>query len=62
MRLSDFDFELPAELIAQHPPAERGASRLLVVRAGGAGQWGAGPPPVGPWVGGGPRGPRGGGA
>src|SRR5690606_1744700 len=33
MRLSDFDFELPAELIAQHPPAERGASRLLVVRA-----------------------------
>jgi len=34
MRLSDFDFDLPAELIAQHPPAERGASRLLVVRAG----------------------------
>ena len=32
MRLSDFDFDLPAELIAQHPPAERGASRLLVVR------------------------------
>lgn len=32
MRLSDFDFELPAELIAQHPPAKRGASRLLVVR------------------------------
>jgi S-adenosylmethionine:tRNA ribosyltransferase-isomerase len=32
MRLSDFDFELPAELIAQHPPAERGASRLLCVR------------------------------
>jgi S-adenosylmethionine:tRNA ribosyltransferase-isomerase len=34
MRLSDFDFELPAELIAQHPPPKRGASRLLVVRAG----------------------------
>jgi len=27
--LSDFDFELPAELIAQHPAAERSASRLL---------------------------------
>jgi len=29
MRLADFDYELPAELIAQHPPKERGASRLL---------------------------------
>ena len=29
MRLDDFDYELPQELIAQHPPAERGASRLL---------------------------------
>jgi S-adenosylmethionine:tRNA ribosyltransferase-isomerase len=28
-RLSDFDFELPPELIAQHPAAERSASRLL---------------------------------
>jgi S-adenosylmethionine:tRNA ribosyltransferase-isomerase len=27
--LSDFDFDLPAELIAQHPAAERSASRLL---------------------------------
>jgi S-adenosylmethionine:tRNA ribosyltransferase-isomerase len=27
--LSDFDFELPAELIAQHPAAERSGSRLL---------------------------------
>ncbi len=26
---ADFDFELPAELIAQHPAAERSASRLL---------------------------------
>lgn len=25
----DFDFHLPAELIAQHPPAQRGDSRLL---------------------------------
>ena len=31
MRISDFDFELPDRLIAQHPPAERGASRLLVL-------------------------------
>ena len=27
--LSDFDFELPADLIAQHPAAERSAARLL---------------------------------
>jgi len=31
--LGDFDFDLPAELIAQHPAAERGASRLLDGRA-----------------------------
>ena len=31
MRVSDFHFDLPEELIAQHPPAERGASRMLVV-------------------------------
>ncbi len=31
MRLSDFDYELPAELIAQHPASDRGSSRLLVV-------------------------------
>jgi len=29
--LSDFDFVLPDELIAQTPPAERGASRLLAL-------------------------------
>jgi S-adenosylmethionine:tRNA ribosyltransferase-isomerase len=29
MRLSDFDYQLPEELIAQHPPERRGASRLL---------------------------------
>ena len=29
LTLSDFDFHLPAELIAQHPTAERSASRLL---------------------------------
>jgi S-adenosylmethionine:tRNA ribosyltransferase-isomerase len=29
MKLSDFDYHLPVELIAQHPPAERTASRLL---------------------------------
>ena len=31
--LSDFDFELPEALIAQHPAAERSASRLLDGRA-----------------------------
>lgn len=35
MRLSDFDFELPAELIAQHPAAQRTQSRLLQVAADG---------------------------
>ena len=31
MRLDEFDFHLPPEQIAQHPPAERGTSRLLVL-------------------------------
>ena len=36
MRVADFSFDLPPELIAQEPPAERGTSRLLVLdRAGG---------------------------
>jgi S-adenosylmethionine:tRNA ribosyltransferase-isomerase len=30
-RASDFDYDLPAELIAQHPPERRGTSRLMVV-------------------------------
>jgi S-adenosylmethionine:tRNA ribosyltransferase-isomerase len=33
-RLSDFDFALPPELIAQTPAAERSASRLLVLHRG----------------------------
>lgn len=33
-RLSDFDFDLPLELIAQHPAGERSGSRLLVVNPG----------------------------
>jgi len=33
VRLSDFDFELPAELIAQAPPPGRADSRLLQVRS-----------------------------
>lgn len=37
MKLSEFDFELPEELIAQHPVEPRDSSRLMVVpRAGGA--------------------------
>jgi S-adenosylmethionine:tRNA ribosyltransferase-isomerase len=31
LRVSDFDYELPEELIAQQPTAERGTSRLLVL-------------------------------
>jgi S-adenosylmethionine:tRNA ribosyltransferase-isomerase len=31
LRVADFDFNLPEELIAQQPPAERGQSRMLVV-------------------------------
>jgi len=30
VKISEFHFDLPQELIAQHPPAERGASRMLV--------------------------------
>jgi S-adenosylmethionine:tRNA ribosyltransferase-isomerase len=36
VHLSDFDYVLPPELIAQHPAAERTASRLLHVRADGS--------------------------
>ena len=32
MRTDEFTFELPQHLIAQHPPKQRGASRLLQVR------------------------------
>jgi S-adenosylmethionine:tRNA ribosyltransferase-isomerase len=36
MKLSDFDYPLPEELIAQEPPAERDAARMLVLdRAAG---------------------------
>ncbi len=35
MRVSEFDYELPAELIAQHPAARRADSRLLHVDARG---------------------------
>lgn len=36
MQTSDFDYELPEELIAQYPLPERSASRLLVLGRGGA--------------------------
>ena len=37
LRVADFDFDLPPELIAQQPPAERGQSRMLAMnRATGA--------------------------
>ena len=35
MKTSDFDYELPRELIAQYPAHRRDESRLLVVRRGG---------------------------
>ncbi len=36
MRTSDFDYDLPEELIAQHPPEHRGDSRMMVLdRAAG---------------------------
>jgi S-adenosylmethionine:tRNA ribosyltransferase-isomerase len=35
MNASDFDFDLPEELIAQEPPPERGASRLLILSRSG---------------------------
>lgn len=31
LRVADFDYDLPDELIAQQPPAERGQSRMLVM-------------------------------
>jgi S-adenosylmethionine:tRNA ribosyltransferase-isomerase len=34
MRTDQFDFDLPEQLIAQHPPAQRGASRLLYAHDG----------------------------
>jgi len=35
VRVSEFDYELPAELIAQHPAPQRSASRLLHLEPGG---------------------------
>jgi len=32
VKTSDFSFDLPRDLIAQHPPATRGTSRLMVLR------------------------------
>jgi S-adenosylmethionine:tRNA ribosyltransferase-isomerase len=37
MRVADFDYHLPAELIAQHPPEERDGGRLLVLDRGSGG-------------------------
>lgn len=34
MRTDQFDFDLPEQLIAQHPPEQRGASRLLYAHDG----------------------------
>jgi S-adenosylmethionine:tRNA ribosyltransferase-isomerase len=37
VRTADFDYELPAELIAQHPPERRDAARMLVLNPGSGG-------------------------
>ena len=37
MQLSDFNYELPESLIAQHPPEKRGDSRLMLLN-GAAGR------------------------
>jgi S-adenosylmethionine:tRNA ribosyltransferase-isomerase len=37
MKTSDFSFDLPPDRIAQHPPAIRGSSRLLVLHRGAEG-------------------------
>jgi S-adenosylmethionine:tRNA ribosyltransferase-isomerase len=37
MKVADFAFDLPAELVAQYPPEERGTSRLLVLDRGTGG-------------------------
>jgi S-adenosylmethionine:tRNA ribosyltransferase-isomerase len=34
VNVADFDFDLPGELIAQQPPAERGGSRLMTLERG----------------------------
>ena len=34
MHIDDFDFDLPPQLVAQQPPAQRGSSRLLVALPG----------------------------
>jgi S-adenosylmethionine:tRNA ribosyltransferase-isomerase len=34
MRTADFDYELPPELIAQHPPERRDAARMLILDPG----------------------------
>ncbi len=34
LRTDEFDFQLPEQLIAQHPPQQRGSSRLLQLRGG----------------------------
>jgi S-adenosylmethionine:tRNA ribosyltransferase-isomerase len=39
MRRSDFQYELPAELIAQHPPEQRSGSRLLDLGLNAAGDF-----------------------
>jgi len=37
MRIEEFDFELPAELVAQQPPEWREAARLMVVSRAASG-------------------------
>ena len=50
LRIQDYDYHLPPELVAQYPPDKRDASRLLVVPRGGGEIQHAGFKDLGQWL------------
>ena len=50
LRIQDYDYHLPPELVAQYPPDKRDASRLLVVPRGGGEIQHAGFKDLGRWL------------
>ena len=50
MRIEDLDYELPEELVAQHPPAQREDARLLVVERATGQLHDAGITDLGTWL------------